>query len=392
MNMASNINKLAQLVNQQNPVAFVEQLKLMNINDTYHLAIEHGVASLLNDTIKRLHLSKPNELTASAESLVLPSDKEKFINFSQQIAEYSQHNNVVHQFIDAETIKALTLLHENNINVVVLKGFSLAYQVYKHPALRPKTDTDIIINPNDKEKIKTLLGNLGYTNPRGWEPKAIINQFSLKKSLSKGVNVYFDVHLKISNSKKIENILNYAELLNSAKTDTLEHLLLVNKPYALLHAAFHLLGHKSQGDLVKLIWYYDIYLLAEQLTPLEREQLLNLIDKTGLSGVIHYVLKLTAAFFPSTKIDELIPEVAMLTNNTEYSYLTKTTASIQVLWMVLQNTQGLKNKALVIKETAFPPKAEIIHKYGEQTYWPISLLYIRRLMGGIKKYLFPSKK
>jgi hypothetical protein len=129
-------------------------------------------------------------------------------------------------FMDAEGLLVLRRLHAANINVnvtvTVLKGFALANTLYNHPALRPRTDIDILIHPSDKKAIKGIFQAMRYYNPRDWEPKAIINQFSMKKPLSKGLDVMFDIHLKISNSKGIENILNYDELLTNADTSTLE--------------------------------------------------------------------------------------------------------------------------------------------------------------------------
>jgi hypothetical protein len=280
--------------------------------------------------------------------------------------------------------------------VVVLKGFSLAYQSYNSPTVRPRTDVDILILPSDKEKVLEIFNELDYYNPRGWEPQAISNEFSMKKTLGKGVNVLFDVHLKISNSKQIENILNYNELLNSANKTVIPELNLINKPYALVHAIVHLLHHKSHDDMIKLIWYYDIYLLINQFCPEQLQQAKSIIIDKKLVKVCLACVNLTKHYFTSPSVDAFIlwcnqPEV--FTHQSEkLNDLLKNSAGIKGLWVTIKNTEGVLNKWNIVKETAFPPAAEIYSKYGRDSRWPLSLLYIRRIFTGSIKYIFKQRK
>ena len=272
----------------------------------------------------------------------------------------------------------------------------MCYQVYSAPHLRPKTDIDILINSEDKAAILALFEQLGYSNPRGWEPQAIISQFSMKKTLGKGINILFDVHLKISNSKQIENIFNHSELLETANSNLLPHINLINKPYALIHAIFHLLHHKSSGDLIKLIWYYDIFLIIEQLNKPDLTQLKNIVTDKGLSHLFSHTLQLTEEYFPSNNLSSLItwsslPNVKE-TSEINYNYLLGDSYGIKGVWLTLSATKGISNKLNIIKEMVFPPAAEIYIKYGKNSSWPLPLLYIRRMFTGSVKYIFKQKK
>jgi hypothetical protein len=51
--------------------------------------------------------------------------------------------------------------------------------------------------------------------------------------------------------------------------------------------------------MVKLIWYYDIYLLIKAVSENEKQELITLINKTGLANLMSHTLKLTAQYFPS---------------------------------------------------------------------------------------------
>lgn len=340
--------------------------------ELYEAAIQHGVAGLI---YQKNH------------NIAFTPDSTKFI---EQLGNYHNSYKILSSFIDAEATTVLKQLKKEKIDVVVLKGFSLAQQVYSAPFLRPKTDIDILIKEEDKETIKNIFQSLGYNNPRGWEPKAIINQFSYKKSLGKGVNVFFDIHLKISNSKKIENILNYDDLLKSANTMTCDGINLINIPHALTHAVFHLLGHKASGDMVKLIWYYDINLLIKAADEDTKQELITLINNTGLANLMTYTLKLTAQYFPSKELTVLLKALEYLPFNSDYNYLLGNTSGAKGLWLTLQASHSLKEKVSVIKETVFPPREEIYVKYGKHTKWPLSMLYIRRIISGTVKYMIPK--
>ena len=368
------VKNLALLINSKDITQFNKTLINMDHIKTYEAAIQHGVVGLIHENFKNLAITPD------------------FPGFIEQINNYHNSYKALNNFVDFEAISVLKILEKEKIDVVVLKGFSLAQQVYNTPFLRPKTDIDILIRSEDKETIKNIFQKLGYINPRGWEPKAIINQFSYKKTLGKGVNVYFDIHLKISNSKKIENILNFDDLLKSANTATLNGINLINIPHALTHAAFHLLGHKASDDMVKLIWYYDIFLLIKAISGNEKQELLTLINKTGLANLMTHALQLTAQYFPSKELTILLKELEGIPFNSNFDYLLGNTSGVRGLWLTLQATKSLQEKISIVKETVFPPPEEIYVKYGKHTKWPLSVLYIRRIMSGTLKYLMPSNR
>jgi hypothetical protein len=371
----STLKAIALLALSKNPQQIIHELNHIDLSTAYELAIKHGIVGQIAGNL----------------NTHIPEQKSRpIIDFKKKIDSYYKHASAMTMFMDAEGLLGLRRLHAANIHVTVLKGFALANTLYNHPSLRPRTDIDILIHPRDKEAIKDIFQSLGYYNPRGWEPKAIINQFSMKKPLSKGLNVLFDIHLKISNSKGIENILNYDELLINADTSTLQNINLINQPYALIHAIFHLLNHRAAGDLVKLIWLYDIYLIVEQLDEKMRLDLLELIKVKGLVTLALFTLRLTNQYFPSQKLSDVIVVInsteIQATANSSFDYLLRENEGFSGFLRTLKLTAGLGNKLNVIKETVLPPPAEIYAKYGEHSGWPLSLLYIRRLLFGLIKY------
>jgi hypothetical protein len=251
--------------------------------------------------------------------------------------------------------------------------------------VRPKTDIDILINTPDQAKLQAVFEELGFHNPRGWQPKAIINQYSMKKQLSKGLNVYFDIHLKISNDKRIEQILTYQELITCTNTKAIEGVLLIDRPFSLIHAVVHLLHHRAQGDLVKLIWHYDIYLLINTFSTEESAKLAILANQKKLNKVLLYCISLTQKYFDSEEIRALTLKLAAENLDDHYDYLLLNQNGFKGSWGQIKATKGIFKKIVFIRETLFPPTAEIHIKYGTNSNQPLAYLYLKRIVGGCLK-------
>ena len=61
----------------------------------------------------------------------------------------------------------LQALQHENIPVIVLKGAHLAALVYRHIALRPMSDLDLLVHPSDLERAAAKLRDLNYSGPPG---------------------------------------------------------------------------------------------------------------------------------------------------------------------------------------------------------------------------------
>ena len=333
----------------------------------FNLAVQHGVTALV-----------------SQHSPIGVTDRLNF--FYLKLERFNKHRQIALSFLDNEVIKALSMLTEQNVVFVVLKGFALARTIYPKPSMRTKADIDLLIAEQDVAQVKQIFSQQGYFNPRGWEPKTIINQFSQRKVLSENLNVDFDIHVKISNNKRLENILSLEQLLEHSLTHKETGGQLVGFVHAMLHAIFHLMNHRHHGDLIKLIWYYDIYLLSEKLDEYETKYFLQLINTSGLAKVTIKALELTTEYFDSTAIHHIIAVLDPATATAEFDSLMHINDKSTLLLESFTNHSSLKQKWLLIKETAFPPPAEIYAKYGRETKQPLMLLYIRRIWGGVIKH------
>lgn len=78
-------------------------------------------------------------------------------------------NGIRNQLLYAEVARVLSLLRDEGIDVIVLKGAYLAQHVYPDFALRTMSDVDLLVHAEEIEHVASLLGRLGYgcTQPYG---------------------------------------------------------------------------------------------------------------------------------------------------------------------------------------------------------------------------------
>jgi hypothetical protein len=351
---------------------------LTNDCDIEELIQQSSLEVIIKNGLSALVITKAREFNKNIENSLLLS----------RLSLFNKQLEAIHAFQKQVFDTVFEELDKQNIVFIILKGWSLAYSVYEMPFERPKTDIDILIKTSDREKAKLLFLELGFENPRGWEPQAIIDQFSMQKRLTQGVFVNVDIHLELVNDKLLQPIFNWQFVNNNKIKNNALGYWAVNKKLALLHAIVHMLGHANQGDFIKLIWFYDIILLIKHLNGAERTEFLDIVNSVGLAKVFRTTFIQLQSLFPYKEIDFYIAELQPLESDAKFIYLIGEPSKIKALIRRIKKTKGLRNKTKIVKEVVFPPKQEIFLKYGKNTKCPLWFLYIRRIIFGIKKYIF----
>ena len=72
-------------------------------------------------------------------------------------------------------VRLVEMLHQVGVEIIVLKGLSLALSYYAAPALRPMVDVDVLIRPRD---IDTALRTI---EAAGWTPRAPLPQNHVRR-------------------------------------------------------------------------------------------------------------------------------------------------------------------------------------------------------------------
>ena len=158
------------------------------------------------------------------------------------------------------------------IRALIIKGTALAYDVYDAPELRPRADTDLLIDRADVERVRALLASLGYeARLLSGDPHANRQQAFARLDRFNVEHVY-DVHWDIANTPIVRDALRFDELLARAMAlPRIGPAAIAPSPVdALLLACIHRVAHHHDSD--RLIWLCDIHLLRERMVPGEHEE------------------------------------------------------------------------------------------------------------------------
>jgi hypothetical protein len=164
---------------------------------------------------------------------------------------------------------------------------------------------------------------------------------------------------------------------------------------ALLLACMHRCGHKQapyyvdgvahySGD--RLIWLYDIHLLAVKLTSVEWHEFIDRATRKGLRAVCREGLDLAQACFHTPLADEVI-EALMPRGQPEPIAQYLESSAARQLWLDFWAIDGWRGRLGFMNENLFPSASYMQRKYPEAGSGWLPWLYVRRATGGLVKRL-----
>ncbi|MFT5390079.1 MAG: hypothetical protein ACI8PT_000262, partial [Gammaproteobacteria bacterium] len=162
----------------------------------------------------------------------------------------------------------LEIASQEALSPLLLKGTALAYRIYPAAHLRPRLDHDILLPQQcSAERLAHRLRDRGYQRPNAIDGTHISQQSTYVKP---GLPTHrIDLHWRISNSRYFAAALAHEELVRDAipLAQISPHAKGLSPCHALMHACLHRIGHAHEGLANRLIWLYDIHLLATELGP-----------------------------------------------------------------------------------------------------------------------------
>ena len=291
-------------------------------------------------------------------------------------------------------------LADVDIVPVVFKGTALAYTLYPQAALRTRGDTDLIIPEQAKAALAESLAGLGFEREHGVSGESISYEASFTHSEPGSGTHTLDVHWRINNSELLSKLFTHAELLATAQglPGLGEHARGASPVFALLIACMHRATHKHNPYYVngvayysgdRLIWLYDIHLLAGMFSGEQWTEFVRLAEKKGLCAVCLEGLERTAAAF-HTDYPKTVRTLLSRPGNSERVARYFAGGVLRQQWMNFCAIPGISRKLRFISQTLFPPADYMRVKYPEGGWLPV--LYLRRAVGGLaKRILNPGR-
>jgi hypothetical protein len=282
---------------------------------------------------------------------------------------------------------ALSSLASAGIEPVLFKGTALAYSLYPNPVLRTRGDTDLIVPPDERERVTGALAGCGFV------PEAAVEsgQTSFSRTGPGGLHG-LDVHWQVNNSAVLSRLFAYRELRAAAVplAALAPQAWAASSVHALLLACMHRCTHRHNPYYVsgephfggdRLIWLYDLHLLAESFIERDWHAFVAQAETKGLLGVCAEGLALAHACFSTDVPDYIWTAMANPRSRELASDYLRAGPWVQH-WLDFRAQPGTRPKARHLRELVFPPAEYMRSKYADERGQWLPWLYARRAFAG----------
>jgi hypothetical protein len=209
-----------------------------------------------------------------------------------------------------EITSVLKFFAVEGVYPILLKGTPLAYSLYETPSSRTRCDTDLLVPREQVDSVRRVITGLGYSAPVFCGGELLFCQCAFEKTDAFGVYHGFDVHWKISTQAAFADILTYEELAaEAAPIPALgHHARGAGSLHALLLACIHPVMHHRNVE--RLIWIYDIHLLASQLSSAEFAAFVDLAVVKKVAAIVEHGLALARSNLKTAIPDRVMSRLA----------------------------------------------------------------------------------
>ena len=352
-------------------VGVSESLEMKAIPELHHVAKLHGLEGVF--------LTK---LTSSDSDFA----KDTWL---KSLREY----RLVQSYIYTQRLKLLNDLCESETDFVVMKGFAISHVFYEDCLLRPYSDVDIFIDSNRYFDFKLLFSKEGFDFASGWDTEPLIKQVALAKKLGSRLCLEFDIHTAFSSDFFLNKLFSYEVFKKNSQClyiDELNNYIYVPQTHLiLLHSMVHFFAHIQKGNLVKLIWLYDITLIIESLSEEDIVNFEIFVKNLGMGEFVFQGLEVMSDFLNTSTANDLKSRFIRLdANQRKGLYLLSPKSGFFFLINNLVNFRNLKDLFNFLRYTIFPPKIAIEKKYGIKIDSILVLIYcyFKRVFLSLKRY------
>jgi len=276
------------------------------------------------------------------------------------------------------------------VRPIIFKGVALAYSLYPNPVLRSRGDADLLILPRDRAKVTDALEALGFARGHGVSGDFMSYQDSYTLNAD-GSDHSIDLHWRIKNSELLSHLFSYEELLNRSEQLSQLHpdAICAGAVDALLLACMHRASHRCNPYYVegmpyyggdRLIWLYDIDLLARSFTSAQWRSLVQTATEKGLCATTREGLQRAEQCFLGRCPEEVRNALAKAGEPVAAYFAA---GAMRQTWINFLAIGGTADRLLFARELFFPPAAYMRSKYsGAKPDW-LPWLYARRAIGGL---------
>ena len=326
------------------------------------------------------------QLRPSAAWASWPSD------LRQTLSDEAASQLVVDMIQGQETVKVLEALSQSGVRPLLMKGVALAHTHYRSPHLRPRGDADMLIRRADRETACGVLTELGYQRLNTTRGELVSYQSNWNKLDRHGVTHAIDLHWRVNNCQIFAEAVSYDELLSGSVAIQVMGARALGPVHALLLACMHRVTHvtaswwvndrRHYGD--RLIWLYDIHLLASRMSSQELTEFVRLAVERRLKTICIDGLSHSQRCFATLLPDEVLGALSAA-GPPEPSARYLDPGRLRFMVRDIRSLSNVCDRLRLASEHLFPPAGYMLKKYAvSQRAW-LPILYLRRAVQGISR-------
>jgi hypothetical protein len=266
-----------------------------------------------------------------------------------------------------QVTQILSGIESSGIKILLLKGPTIDFLLYKEDLFRPRVDLDVTVRENDFAAFEKLLISWGYSNDLKKEKYPIpehLNSRIYFKEEDPAVPLHVHRHIINNLYLMVDAISVDIERVwqETARFKNYNNVFCLKPELQILYMCEHALKH----NYTQLIYLYEIKgLLDCYQGQLDWKKLVALSDEFNLSRALYYGLYFTeqvlSAGLPPNILKSLKPDKITLL---ERFFIKRTLRRSRVTYLsyvvYLSAQEGLLKKMEFLFKTIFPPKFTVL--------------------------------
>lgn len=291
---------------------------------------------------------------------------------------------------EVELRRVVRACAEAGVEALVIKGAHLAYGCYARPDLRPRTDTDLLVRERDRAAAgEVLQRDLGYAAVPQVTGDLLMYQAPYARRAHGGLVHLVDLHWRVANPQRFGDSLDFDLLNDDAQPlPRLDRAARVpGDVAALLLACVHRIAHHH--DAPRLIWTFDVHLLAASVTPAGWARVVDLASRRSIAGVCLRGLDAASALF-ATPVPADVREALADAASAEPSlaaYVGKGRAHAVRVADDFRRLASWSDRWRLARQHLLPSTAYMRDVYAPASRSPLAWLYARRAWRGAVRWL-----
>jgi Uncharacterised nucleotidyltransferase len=284
---------------------------------------------------------------------------------------------------ERELRRVLAAFRVARVRSLIFKGGHVAFALYPSPDLRPRLDTDFLVDEADRAAAVTVLHDLGYAAASQVTGEIAFGQCQFDYVDASAAQHTIDLHWRIANPLAFAGRLTFDELWRGAvDVPSLGGDARGPSPaHATLIACLHRIAHHRASH--RLIWLYDIHLLCATLDAAAWDHLTTLTIDRRLASIV--VDGLAAA---RDALGTVVPpraEAALRAHDDadrDAATFIAGASTMAVMASDWGRLSGWRQRAAFLREHLFPSPDYMTRKYRPSSSLVLPALYVWRMFAG----------